>query len=74
MNHILLIVTTHRELSPDSAVPLSSTELYSKFQLIVLVSQPATSRFWFTHTTLISSAEAVFHEQALNKHGISLRR
>ncbi len=41
-------------LSPDLAVPLSSTERFRFFQLIVLVSRPATSLFWFSLTALIN--------------------
>ncbi len=40
--------------SPNSAVPLSSTEHFSIFQLIVLVFQPATLLFWFTLIAPIS--------------------
>lgn len=42
---------THRELSLScSALPLCITERLNVFQLIVLVSRPATLMFWFTLT------------------------
>ncbi len=46
-------VSSHREMSPGSAVSLSSTELFSIFQLIVVVLRPATFLFWFTLTALV---------------------
>lgn len=35
----------HQDLSPDSAVPLNSTEHFNSFQLFVLVLQPGLLMF-----------------------------
>lgn len=39
----------YRELSPNSAVHISSTKHFSVFQETVLALQSATLLFWFTH-------------------------
>lgn len=43
----------HRELSSNSAAPLSSAELYGIFQLTVQVSWLATLPFWFTLAAIV---------------------
>ncbi len=45
-------------LSPNSTVPLSSTEHFSVFQLIVLVLQLSTSQFCFTYQTHFQMQQA----------------
>lgn len=50
----LLFAVDILKLSFFSAVPLSYTERFFIFQLIVLISQPAISLFCFTLTALIN--------------------
>ncbi len=46
---------THWELSPDSAVPPSYTEIFNVFQLVVLLFLLATLLLWFTLIARIAS-------------------
>ena len=66
MDHIMTICVW-KELHEHylTAVPLNSAELFSLFQLIVLVLQPSALLVWFSLVILINPVSSRSSEEAL---------